>query len=180
MKPSFEEYKFTWQDLGDIQTGRPNIGLQLPVTVYRLAQYTLREAISLHYGNDTAALLLREAGWIAGREFCKNILDVRLEFPAFVDQLQKVMKEQLIGVLRVEKADLEKQTFTLTVSEDLDCSGLPVSGVSVCEYDEGFIAGILHAYTGKHFNAIEVDCWATGDRTCRFQVTPELEDHVAR
>lgn len=51
-------------------------------------------------------------------------------------------------------------------------TGLPVKGKTVCEYDEGFIAGILHAYTGKEFSAIEIDCWATGDRTCRFNVKP--------
>jgi len=28
--------------------------------------------------------------------------------------------------MRIEKADLEKLNFTLTVAEDLDCSGLPV------------------------------------------------------
>jgi uncharacterized protein len=180
MKPSFgENYKFSWKDLGDIQQGRPNIGLQLPVVVYRLAQYTLREAIAQHYGDEAASQLLREAGWIAGREFCKNVLDVRLEFAAFVDQLQRALKEQLVGILRVEKADLANLKFTLTVSEDLDCSGLPVTGQSVCDYDEGFIAGILYAYTGKHFDAVEVDCWATGDRTCRFEVTPDAQAHAA-
>jgi len=62
--------------------------------------------------------------------------------------------------------------FTLTVAEDLDCSGLPVIGHAVCEYDEGFIAGILGCYTGRPFTAREIDCWATGERTCRFEVTP--------
>jgi predicted hydrocarbon binding protein len=56
------------------------------------------------------------------------------------------------------------------LSEDLDCSGLPIFGESVCDYDEGFIAGILEQYTGKKFLVKEVDCWATGDRTCRFEV----------
>ena len=46
--------------------------------------------------------------------------------------------------------------------------GLPVFGDAVCVYDEGFIAAILQDYTGKEFEVIEVDCWATGDRTCRF------------
>jgi hypothetical protein len=40
----------------------------------------------------------------------------------------------------------------------------------VCTYDEGFIAGILECYTGKPFNVKEIDCWASGGRTCRFQV----------
>ncbi|HEX3001497.1 MAG TPA: 4-vinyl reductase, partial [Methanoregula sp.] len=53
-------------------------------------------------------------------------------------------------------------------SEDLDCSGLPDIGHAVCTYDEGFIAGLLEAFTGKQFKVVEVDCWCTGDRTCRF------------
>jgi predicted hydrocarbon binding protein len=56
----------------------------------------------------------------------------------------------------------------LSVSEDLDCSGLPLQENTVCVYDEGFLAGILYDFTGKHFDVKEVDCWATGDRTCRF------------
>ena len=174
MKPGFgENYDFTWKDLGDIELGRPNLGQEVPVSIYRLAQYTMREAIAKRYGDDMAATLLREAGWISGREFCRNALDTSLNQPAFIDMLQSVLLDKKIGILRVEKADFATQTFTLTVSEDLDCSGLPVSGQTVCDYDEGFISGILYAYTGKDFSAIEVDCWATGDRTCRFEVTPE-------
>lgn len=37
-------------------------------------------------------------------------------------------------------------------------------GETVCNYDEGFIAGILSFYTGKPYQAIEVGCWATGGR----------------
>jgi uncharacterized protein len=37
-------------------------------------------------------------------------------------------------------------------------------------YDEGFISGILKAYSGRDFRVREVDCWATGDRVCRFDV----------
>jgi predicted hydrocarbon binding protein len=168
--PIGKDYSFSWSDLGDITLGRPNLGQDVPVLVYRLAQYTMREAIRLRFDEETARALLRESGWIAGREFCQNVLDASLDFGAFVAQLQEVLKTQKIGIMRVEKADLENQSFVLTVSEDLDCSGLPVYGTTVCDYDEGFIAGILHAYTGKNFSAEEVDCWATGDRTCRFEI----------
>jgi predicted hydrocarbon binding protein len=60
--------------------------------------------------------------------------------------------------------------FTLTVEEDLDCSGLPMTEEVVCQYDEGFIAGIMETYTGRPFQAKEIDCWASGDRVCRFDV----------
>jgi predicted hydrocarbon binding protein len=74
-----------------------------------------------------------------------------------------------IGILRVELADFNLGHFILTISEDLDCSGLPELGDEVCTYDEGFIAGILQSYTGSPFQVKEVDCWCTGDRTCRFK-----------
>ena len=43
-----------------------------------------------------------------------------------------------------------------------------VLGETVCSYDEGFISGVLSLYSGKPYTAVEVDCWATGDRVCRF------------
>ena len=56
----------------------------------------------------------------------------------------------------------------MTVSEDFDCSGLPEQGRQICPYDEGLIAGLLESFTGSAFKVKEVDCWCTGDRTCRF------------
>ncbi|MFC1764745.1 V4R domain-containing protein [Planctomycetota bacterium] len=100
----------------------------------------------------------------------------KLEFGAFVAQLQQVLKDLKIGILRIEKADLEELAFTLTVAEDLDCSGLPITDETVCHYDEGFIAGIFQAYTGKPFIAKEVDCWASGDRVCRFEASLRTEE----
>lgn len=174
MQPAFGiNYDFIWADLGDIPFGRPNLGADVPVLVYRLALYTMREAIRRRYGEDMARTLLREAGWIAGREFCRNVLNTNQDFAAFIAHMQETLKAKKIGVLRVEKADPEAMSFVLTVSEDLDCSGLPVYGTTVCDYDEGFIAGLLQAYTGKPFSAVEVDCWATGARTCRFAVNQD-------
>ncbi|NEV63397.1 V4R domain-containing protein [Thiorhodococcus minor] len=174
MTPAFgTQYDFQWTDLGDIELGRPNLGQQMPVAVYRLAQYSMREALSKRYGDSVASDILRESGWIAGRELCVNTLDTSKPLSAFLADLQSKLKELGIGVMRIEHADLEGQSLTITVSEDLDCSGLPVSGTTVCDYDEGFIAGILHAYNGRSFSVKEIDCWATGDRTCRFAIAPE-------
>lgn len=162
---------FSWDCLGDINLGRANLGPDMPVIVYRLFQFTLRDALNREYGCEQASHLLREAGKLAGIEFCKNVLDKSLDFGGFVAQLQKKLAELRIGILRLESADMDKLEFMLTVEEDLDCSGLPITEESVCDYDEGFIAGILNEYTGKKFTAREIDCWANGDRTCRFHVT---------
>ena len=67
----------------------------------------------------------------------------------------------------------EAGNMVLTVGEDLDCSGIPITDETVCYYDEGFIAGILEVYTGKKYHVREIDCWANGDRVCRFRGTVE-------
>ena len=162
------EYQFQWKDLGNIEEGRPNLGPSTLVSVYRLMQYTLRDVLITRYGVQTANELFVEAGKLAGAQFSKNMLDLGADFEAFVAQLQERMRTLNIGILRIEKADMSKMDFVLTVSEDLDCSGLPIVGETVCDYDEGFISGILTAYTGKDFEVKEIDCWATGERTCRF------------
>lgn len=162
--------KFSWEDLGDIELGRPNLGMSVSVPVYRLLQYTLRDVLITKLGVKTANEILIEAGRLAGKEFCKNLLNLYLEFNEFIAQLQKVLKDLKVGILRVEQIDLENMEMLLTVAEDSDCSGLPISDETVCEYDEGFIAGILEAYTGKNFYVKEIDCWASGDRVCRFKV----------
>jgi len=163
-------YKFKWEDLGNLDIGRPNLGEETSVLVYRLMQYTFKEAFSEEIGKDKTMALFIKAGKIAGKHFCSNVLDTTLPFNDFIADLKEKLISLKIGVLRIEKTDMEKLFFTLTVSEDLDCSGLPIFDESVCDYDEGFLAGIFEEFTGKPFTAKEVDCWALGDRTCRFEV----------
>ena len=158
-----------WSDLGDIETGRGNLGTELPVEMYRLLQYTIMDELTERFGTDDAEEIIRSAGFRAGVVFSQNLLEKKDDFYDFVSDLQEKLKTMKVGILRIERADLEKLELVMTVSEDLDCSGLSVQEDTVCVYDEGFIAGILYDYTGKTFNVQEVDCWATGDRTCRFK-----------
>lgn len=162
--------KFKWENLGDIAEGRKSLGPDMPVLVYRLLQYTMKDILSRELGEEEAREIFRASGHLAGMEFAKNVLNLSGDFDFFVSELTNKLEALKIGILQIERADLERMTFTLTVSEDLDCSGLPIMGETVCDYDEGFIAGIMEAYTGKAFNAEEIDCWANGDRTCRFSV----------
>jgi len=165
-----EGYNFSWEQLGDIEEGRPSLGKQTSVAVYRLMQYTMRAVLEKEYGDEKTRQLLIQAGRLAGQEFCKNVLDTSLPFNKFVAQLHDALVELSVGILKMEKSDVENMNFTATVSEDLDCSGLPIKGVTVCDYDEGFIEGIFTVYTGRQFDVKEIDCWTTGERTCRFSI----------
>lgn len=163
-------YKFKWQDIGNIEIGRPNLGRNTDVAVYRLMQYTMRSVLNNELDGEKASEMFYKSGFLAGSEFCANLLDTSLDIHAFIANLQEQLKALGIGILRIEEADIQNHKFTLTVAEDLDCSGLPITNETVCEYDEGFISGILTHYTGLDFIAKEIDCWSTGDRVCRFKV----------
>lgn len=159
---AFEEYLQLDQD------SRGNLGMELPVLVYRMLEYSLKEELRRRYGKQTQVDIFRSAGRMAGEYFAKHFLDLDQPMDTFISQLQQKLQELKIGVLRIEDVNEVSGKILLTVSEDADCSGLPVLGETVCNYDEGFISGILSSFSGKPYEAIEIDCWATGDRVCRF------------
>lgn len=163
------KYKFSWELLGDLELGRPNLGNVTRVEVYRLMQFTLRDVIEAKYGTEEADRVFFEAGKMAGSAFYDHFLAGAEEEGELVKKLQTALKEMKIGVLRVESMSDGADKIILTVEEDLDCSGLPEMDYEICVYDEGFIAGILERFSGKPYLVKEIDCWCTGDRTCRFQ-----------
>ncbi|MBF4693386.1 V4R domain-containing protein [Fusibacter ferrireducens] len=171
-KEERDESIFEWGMLGDVKLGRPHLGEHVPVDVYRLMQFTLRDEMIRILGVEQTNQIFFAAGKKAGVEFVRNVVGKQADMNVFIEKLQMFLKKLQIGILRVEKADLEHGLLTLTVAEDLDCSGLPVTGEEICVYDEGFIAGLLLEQTGKDFNVKEIDCWCSGDRVCRFAIEP--------
>ena len=171
---SERRYEFNWDIIGDVDEGRPHLGPNVNIVLYRLLQYTFRDVAEKRLGSEACDELFYDAGKLAGVFFFDQFMADYKDLPlnGFVAELQRVLKELGVGILRVEKADPDAGQFTLTVSEDLDCSGLPDVGLEVCNYDEGFIAGIFYKFTGQEFAVKEIDCWASGDRTCRFEVKP--------
>lgn len=156
-------------EVGSIKEGRANLGEEMPVEVYRLFQYTMRDVLADELGKGKMIELFRKVGEKAGSKFYEAYLNHDLALDEFIAELQEALSQNKIGILRIEDFDGATGRAILTVSEDLDCSGLPVLGETVCNYDEGFIAGILSKYTGNKYIVTEIDCWATGDRVCRFE-----------
>ena len=160
---------FAWADLGNLNEGRASLGEEMPVMIYRLMQYTLFDVLTKDVGREKANQYMREAGFLAGTEFTRNMLDVDVNFDIFIANLQKTLMDLKMGILRVESIDEATGEIVLTIGEDLDCSGIPITNENICDYDEGILAGILGSYTGKSYCAREIDCWASGERVCRFQ-----------
>jgi len=152
----------------DVKIGRGNLGDEIPVAVYRLLEYSLREELGERFGREEQIDIFRRAGYRAGAYFADHMLDLSLPKNEFLAQLQVKMEVLKIGILRVEEMNEETGRVVINMAEDADCSGLPTLGETVCNYDEGFLSGVLSTYTGTEYEVVEVDCWATGSRVCRF------------
>lgn len=163
---------FSWDSLGDIAEGRGSMGENMPVAVYRMLEYSMNTVLVQECGQETADELFREAGHLVGSEIAKRKLDMKVDLEGFATDLHDVFKEMGIGLVDITSYDEETGAIEVTVSEDLDCSGLPPTNEVVCHFDEGLIAGILDAYLHLCYSVREVDCWAKGDRYCRFEGRP--------
>ena len=64
----FEEY------LKYDENSRGNLGEELPVRVYRLLEYSLKEELLRRYGKDEQVEVFRSAGRMAGEYFAKICL----------------------------------------------------------------------------------------------------------
>lgn len=164
------ELQFDWCMIGDIEEGRPTLGPETSVAVYRMMQFSLRDVLIKEYGAESADRLFFAAGRKAGIELYRNNAADCETFDELVTKLQQLFLSLKLGIFRVEGANHQSGQYVFTVAEDLDCSGLPVSEETVCAFDEGLIAGILYAFTGKQFSVREIDCWCSGERICRFEV----------
>lgn len=168
------KYEFSW-DLVSMEgvDPRPGLGKTTSLESYRLFQFTLRDVLEQRFGTEVADELFRDAGVKAGHAFFEKYCTGAKDVGDLARIIQDKFRELSIGIVRFEKIDLENMTIQLTVDEDLDCSGLPDSQDQICVYDEGLIKGILEAFTGKVFTVREVDCWCSGERTCRFKAEME-------
>ncbi|MCL2293366.1 MAG: 4-vinyl reductase [Spirochaetes bacterium] len=167
------KYKFSKELIGNLALGRQNLETVVDLEMYRLMQFTLRDAMEQKIGAEEVDKIFYEAGKVAGNYFFEAYINPVSSVEEFVSKTQQVLKEKKIGILRIEEAALDVGKVILTVDEDLDCSGLPEMDYETCIYDEGFIAALFENFTGKNWQAKEIDCWCTGARTCRFLVTQQ-------
>ncbi|MDR2355589.1 MAG: 4-vinyl reductase [Clostridiales Family XIII bacterium] len=167
------KYEFNWDLIGDIEEGRPNLGPHVDLDMYRLMQFTMRDTLETRYGEEATDEIFYAAGKLAGTEFYEHHIKPVSGVDEFVGKTQQVLRDKRIGVLRLEEALLDEGRVTLTIDEDLDCSGLPELDYETCIYDEGFVSALFECFTNNKWKAEEIDCWCTGARTCRFLVTQE-------
>ena len=70
---SFEQY------LQYDENSRSNLGETLPVLVYRMLEYSIKEELIAQFGKEKQIDIFREAGQRSGEYFARHMLNLRSE-----------------------------------------------------------------------------------------------------
>ncbi|MEG1642478.1 MAG: hypothetical protein RR272_05120 [Synergistaceae bacterium] len=55
-------YKFSWDSIGDVAKGRERLGETMPVFMYRLFEYSVKDILVNELGKEKTIKIFRDAG----------------------------------------------------------------------------------------------------------------------
>ena len=134
--------------------GHDSCGEEMAVFAHRLMLYTMIDVFSREFDKEKANKLLRSAGVLAGIAFARSSLALDADFKTFLISLRSVIADIKVGTLRIDSFNPDTGNLVVTAEEDPGSSGWPIPHEKVHIYDEGFIAGILEAYTGEKYSIL--------------------------
>ena len=106
---SFEDY------LEYDENSRGNLGGELPVIVYRLLEYSIKDELAVRYGREEQVEIFRNAGRKAGEFFARKMLNLNQPLDQFVGELQKKMAE-----MKKSREDYDAQLKKIMTKEQYD------------------------------------------------------------
>lgn len=171
MTSNIKKYAFDWQLIGDIEMGRPTLGQMVSVEAVRLMLLSIKGVLESYQDAQYAEDMIKKSGRQTGLAFYERHFAENLEPEAFIGKLQRLLQCMGIGLINVEYSVNEGAQIVITLDEDVECSGLPITNSEMCHYTSGVISGLLEGYYKSAYQVDELDCWCSGDRTCRFKAT---------
>ncbi len=89
----------------------------------------------------------------------------------YVDLVAGACKHLTIGIVHVEKVDLDNGKITIRVDECVSCAGIGGMQKPICNFEAGLVGGIVRAFVKVPVKAVETRCNAVGDSTCGIDLT---------
>jgi len=169
-----------FSSLGDSSKGRPTLGNNLSVELFRVFRlFGMVEGINSVIGD--ASTLVYTCGKNAGSEFGGSILirEGKEDIVKFLDAVSVCSKNLGLGLLHVLDIDLEKHFVLLELDECVTCSGMDDIGKKICHFETGFFTGVLESFTGKLCKGKEIKCHADGDESCNFEIIIKKDSILA-
>lgn len=165
-----KKYSSSRNLIEDISIGYKSLESKSSVEAYRLMQISLIDVVKRYVANEKTDVVFFESGKLAGKNLYDKFFYPTKDLRQFITQLQATVKDLKIGILDMEKIDLEEKEFTFTISEGLECSNTSELDFDVCTFNEGFIASIFECFAKVPFNVKEIDCLSRRSRNYRFSI----------
>jgi predicted hydrocarbon binding protein len=147
------------------------MGNTVGLEMFRILRTSMVGLIAFRMGEKEAVEAIYMAGKAVGGEIGRTFLPEVKDLNEFVTKVKDILSDLKVGILKVVSADTAKGKFVIAVDECASCSGTPVIGQPICNFEGGIIAGLLKYFLKKEVKVVEVKCWALGDKTCEFEVT---------
>ena len=162
--------EFNISSIGDVSK-RVGLGNTVGLEMFRILRTAMVGLISFRMGEKEGGEAVYMAGKAVGGEIGRAFLGEIKDLNEFVTKVKDILSDLKVGILKVVSADTAKGKFVITVDECASCSGTPVTGQPICNFEGGIIAGLLKFFLKKEVKVVETKCWALGDKTCEFEVT---------
>ncbi|MCD6523742.1 MAG: hypothetical protein J7K48_01890 [Thermococcus sp.] len=126
------------------------------VRTFRMISYGM-----LKYSPSLRILILRGAGYRLARKLVETN-EIRS-----IDDLPRVFLQQKLGIVDIVEESFNRMKVNLY--ECMSCYNTTPVGRTLCDFEAGFIQGVMEALIGKNITR-EVYCWGLGNHFCGFEV----------
>lgn len=163
--------------LGDILAGkedvlnRAELGPRVPIRLFQALRLVgMGTAIESMVGDGSNALVY-QSGSQLGRAL-GDALAPKAEgsLDNYVSLVHGACKHLSIGVVAVDKVDLDAGEIFVRVGECVSCAGITGAQRPICNFEAGLVGGLIRGFTKGPVKALETKCNAVGDAFCGVDV----------
>jgi predicted hydrocarbon binding protein len=123
------------------------------------------------------AALLYDIGNTLGTRMLPLFIATNLK--DLLNQLSDFWTKNLLGEIKDLQFKSRKE-LNFSVYECFECSHMPDIGQPVCKFDEGILTKLLSSKLDKSVRVKEVECYATGQDHCTFEVSILDSDQIKK
>jgi uncharacterized protein len=150
---------------------REQLGPMVPIRLFQALRLVgMGTAIEGMVG-DGAPALVYQSGQSLGLALGGALAPkANKDLEAYVNLVHQACRGLSIGIVVVEKVDLDNGALTLRVDECVSCAGVHGAHHPICNFETGLVGGIIRAFVGVPVRAVETRCNAVGDSTCGIDI----------
>lgn len=148
------------------KSNRPVLGNDIPILIFRVFRHFSAGYMEEVLGRG-AGVVFQNAGRELGREAGAMLYNPSAD--EYLKNVCQFVSDSKIGLLTPREVGADR--LVVDLDECITCAGMTPIGKRICQFEVGFVAGIVEVLTKKKPKAHESLCNMNNERCC--QVTVE-------